>query len=86
MQSQFGFHVIQLEDRRTKQPPAFDQVSEQIRSIIMRERYVEMVKKLRDGMKIEYKDPAVDKAMKEAAAAQEQGDDGDAPDAAQPQQ
>ena len=86
VQSQFGFHVIQLEDRRTKQPPAFDQVSEQIRSIIMRERYVEMVKKLRDGMKIEYKDPAVDKAMKEAAAAQEQGDDGDAPDAAQPQQ
>lgn len=85
VQSQFGFHVIQLEDRRTKQPPAFDQVSEQIRSIIMRERYVEMVK-LRDGMKIEYKDPAVDKAMKEAAAAQEQGDEGDAPAAAQPQQ
>jgi peptidyl-prolyl cis-trans isomerase C len=66
VQSQFGFHVIQLEDRRTKQPPAFDQISEQIRSVIMRERYVEMVKKLRDGMKIEYKDPAVDKAMKEA--------------------
>jgi len=86
VQSQFGFHVIQLEDRRTKQPPAFDQVSEQIRSIIMRERYVEMVKKLRDGMKIEYKDPAVDKAMKEAAAAQEQGDEGDAPAATQPQQ
>ncbi len=52
----------------------------------MRERYVEMVKKLRDGMKIEYKDPAVDKAMKEAAAAQEQGDEGDAPAATQPQQ
>ncbi|KAA9356132.1 peptidylprolyl isomerase [Ochrobactrum quorumnocens] len=86
VQSQFGFHVIQLEDRRTKQPPAFDQVSEQIRSIIMRERYVEMVKKLRDGMKIEYKDPAVDKAMKEAAAAQEKGDEGDAPAATQPQQ
>lgn len=86
VQSQFGFHVIQLEDRRTKQPPAFDQVSDQIRSIIMRERYVEAVKKLRDGLKIEYKDPAVDKAMKEAAAAQEAAENGDAPDAVQPQQ
>lgn len=86
VQSQFGFHVIQLEDRRTKQPPAFDQVSDQIRSIIMRERYVETVKKLRDGLKIDYKDPAVDKAMKEAAAAQEAAENGDAPDAAQPQQ
>ncbi|MCL7998730.1 peptidylprolyl isomerase [Brucella sp. 21LCYQ03] len=86
VQTQFGFHVIQLEDRRTKQPPAFDQVSDQIRSIIMRERYVETVKKLRDGLKIEYKDPAVDKAMKEAAEAQEAAEKGDAPAATQPQQ
>ncbi|PWL19688.1 peptidylprolyl isomerase [Falsochrobactrum shanghaiense] len=80
VQSQFGFHVIQLEDRRTKQPPAFEQVSEQIRSIVMRERYVELVKNLRDGLKIEYKDPAVDKAMKDAAAAQDAAEKGDAAD------
>ncbi len=84
VQTQFGFHVIQLEDRRTKQPPAFDQVKDQIRSIIMRERYVETVKKLRAGMKIDYKDPAVDKAMKDAAAAQDgasgNGGAADAPD------
>jgi len=86
VQSQFGFHVIQLEDRRTKQPPAFDQVKDQIRSIIMRERYVETVKKLRDGMKIDYKDPAVEKAMKDAAAAQEGADTDDGPEDAAPQQ
>jgi len=86
VQTQFGFHVIQLEDRRTKQPPAFDQVKDQIRSIIMRERYVETVKKLRDGMKIDYKDPAVEKAMKDAAAAQEGADKEDAPEEAAPQQ
>ncbi|MFD1792354.1 peptidylprolyl isomerase [Ochrobactrum teleogrylli] len=86
VQTQFGFHVIQLEDRRTKQPPAFDQVKEQIRSIILRERYVETVKKLRDAMKIDYKDPAVEKAMKDAAAAQDAGDAGDAPEGEQPQQ
>ncbi|MBB5704423.1 peptidyl-prolyl cis-trans isomerase C [Ochrobactrum daejeonense] len=86
VQTQFGFHVIQLEDRRTKQPPAFEQVKDQIRSIVMRERYVEAVKKLRDGMKIDYKDPAVEKAMKEAAAAQEGADEADAPEGAAPQQ
>ena len=86
VKSQFGFHVIQLEDRRTKQPPAFDQVKDQISSVIMRERYVETVKKLRDGMKIEYKDPAIDKAMKEAAAAQEEAQKGDAPAGEQPKQ
>ncbi|MBV2141895.1 peptidylprolyl isomerase [Falsochrobactrum sp. TDYN1] len=80
VQSQFGFHVIQLEDRRTKQPPAFEQVSEQIRSVVMRERYVELVKNLREGMKIEYKDPAIEKAMKDAAAAQDDAEKGDAPE------
>ncbi|HCH72743.1 MAG TPA: peptidylprolyl isomerase, partial [Ochrobactrum sp.] len=64
----------------------FDQVKDQIRSIIMRERYVETVKKLRDGMKIDYKDPAVEKAMKDAAAAQEGADKDDAPEEAAPQQ
>ncbi len=86
VQTQFGFHVIQLEDRRTKQPPSFDEVKDQIRSIVMRERYVETVKKLRNGMKIDYKDPAIDKAMKEAAAAQDEAAKGEAPAAETPKQ
>ncbi len=80
VKTQFGYHVIQLEDRRTKQPPSFDQVKDQIRSIIMRERYVDTVKKLRATMKIDYKDPAVDKAMKDAAAAQDAAEKGNASD------
>lgn len=86
VQTQFGYHVIQLEDRRTKQPPSFDEVKDQIRSIILRERYVEAVKKLRDGLKIEYKDPAIDKAMKEAAAAQAEAEKGDAAEGEKPKQ
>ncbi|WP_374828727.1 peptidylprolyl isomerase [Paenochrobactrum pullorum] len=78
VESQFGFHIIKLEDKRAKQPPAFDQVKDEIRSMIMRERYVTMIKDLRDGMKITYNDPAVEKAMKEAAAEQ------DAEEAAKP--
>jgi peptidyl-prolyl cis-trans isomerase C len=70
VESQFGFHVIKVEDKRAKQPPAFEQVKDEIRSMIMRERYVTMIKDLRDGMKITYDDPAVEKAMTEAEAEQ----------------
>lgn len=70
VKSQFGYHIIKLEDKRQQQPPAFDEVKEQVRSILIREKYIEMVKKLRDGSKIIYEDETVAKAMKEAADAQ----------------
>lgn len=70
VQSQFGFHVIQLEDKRQQEPPSLEQVQDQIRSILIRESYIDMVKKLRDGAKIEYTDENIAKAMKEAADAQ----------------
>ena len=38
VQSQFGFHIILVEDKRTQQPPAFEQVKEQFRSLILREK------------------------------------------------
>ncbi|KAB0536863.1 peptidylprolyl isomerase [Pseudochrobactrum algeriensis] len=71
VKSQFGYHIIKLEDKRQQQPPAFDEVKDQVRSIVIREKYIEMVKKLRDGSKITYEDEAVAKAMKEAADAQD---------------
>ena len=72
VQTQFGFHVIKLEDKRVQQPPAFDQVKDQVKSILIRERYVEMVKKERADLKIQYTDPETEKAMKAATDAQEQ--------------
>ena len=33
VQTQFGWHVIKVEDKRVKQPPAFDQVKDQFRSL-----------------------------------------------------
>jgi len=72
VQTQFGFHVIKLEDKRVQQPPAFDQVKDQVKSILIRERYVELVKKERADLKIQYADPETEKAMKAATDAQEQ--------------
>ena len=71
VKSQFGYHIIKLEDKRQQQPPAFDEVKDQVRSIVIREKYIEMVKKLRDGSKITYEDEAVAKVMKEAADEQD---------------
>ncbi|MBB2972653.1 peptidylprolyl isomerase [Mesorhizobium sp. RMAD-H1] len=81
VQTQFGFHVIKVEDKRTQQPPAFDQVKDQVRSILMRERYVDLVKKLRDELKVTYADPAIEKAMKQAS-----GEEQAAPAEAAPKQ
>ncbi|MBB3148317.1 peptidyl-prolyl cis-trans isomerase C [Phyllobacterium trifolii] len=71
VQTQFGFHVIKLEDKRTQQPPAFDQVKDQVKSILIREKYMELVKKDRGDLKIEYTDPATEAAIKAATEAQQ---------------
>lgn len=70
VKTQFGFHVIKLEDVRAIQPPEFDKVKEQVRDILLREKYVETVRGYRDELKIEYLDPKVKKAMEDAAAAE----------------
>jgi peptidyl-prolyl cis-trans isomerase C len=62
VQSQFGWHIIKAEDKRTKQPPAFEVVKEQIRSLLLREKYFELVKSLEAG-KVEVTDPDLKKAI-----------------------
>ncbi len=69
VQTQFGFHVIKVEDKRAKQPPEFDKVKDQVRSVILRESYVTRVKAIRDELKVEYLDPAIKKAVEENEAA-----------------
>jgi len=70
VQTQFGWHVIKVVDKRPKQPPAFDKVKDQVRSVLMRERYIELVQNAQKEEKIEYSDPALEKAVKDATGAQ----------------
>lgn len=58
VKSEFGFHIIKVEDKRKQPPPAFDEVKEQLQQLVMAELYREQLKKLRDGAKIEMTDPA----------------------------
>jgi peptidyl-prolyl cis-trans isomerase C len=71
VQSQFGFHIIKLEDKRQKQPPAFDEMKEQIRSLVLRDKYFALVKQLREAAKVDITDAALKKAV-EATEAQKQ--------------
>ncbi len=55
VKTQFGYHVIKLEDSRTRELPKFEDVKEQIRPLIQRQRLAEYVMKLRSKAKIEIK-------------------------------
>lgn len=53
VKSQFGWHVIRVDDKRNKQPPAFDQVKSQIETYVQRKAQADLVQKLRTEAKIE---------------------------------
>ena len=63
VQTQFGWHVIKVEDKRAKQPPAFEQVKDQIRSALLREKYFALVKSARDAAKVEISDAELKKGV-----------------------
>ena len=53
VKSQFGWHVIKVEDRRTKPVPEFEQVRSQIETFVARRAQSEFVAQLRETAKIE---------------------------------
>lgn len=53
IKTQFGYHIIQLDDRRTAPPPALEELSDQIREELAREAVTAQLDKLRAGAKIE---------------------------------
>ena len=59
VETQFGFHVINVTDTREVGPPPFEQVREQIREILRRELYVETLREARGGAEIEIEDQAL---------------------------
>jgi peptidyl-prolyl cis-trans isomerase C len=56
VKTQFGWHVIKVEDKRVKAPPKFDDVKTQIENFVVRKAQAELVTKLRADAKIERMD------------------------------
>ena len=57
VKTQFGYHIIKVEERRTQPVPTLDQVRGQVTQVVTREKIQETIKKLHDAAKIEILDP-----------------------------
>jgi peptidyl-prolyl cis-trans isomerase C len=53
VKTQFGWHIIKVEDKRTKPVPNFEQVKDQVSTYVERKAQAEYIAKLREGAKIE---------------------------------
>jgi peptidyl-prolyl cis-trans isomerase C len=53
VKTQFGWHIIQVEEKRSKQPPEFDKVKDQIENYVARKVQTEFIAKLRQAATIE---------------------------------
>jgi len=60
VKTQFGWHVIKVEDRRTKQPPEFDKVKDQLEAYLARKAQTDFITKLRQSAKVERLDKAAE--------------------------
>jgi peptidyl-prolyl cis-trans isomerase C len=66
VKTQFGYHVIKVEDRRKAPPPAFEELADQLREEMSREAVTAQLDQLRSGAKIEKFN--IDGSKPEAAA------------------
>jgi len=53
VKSQFGWHVIKLEDKRQKPVPTFEQVQDQVEQYLVRKSQADLVTRLRAEAKVE---------------------------------
>jgi len=69
VKTQFGWHVIKVEEKRTKPAPKFEDVKPQIENFVQRKAQAELVTKLRADAKIERMDKPAKADDKPAPAA-----------------
>ena len=66
VKTQFGWHVIKVEDKRVSKPPAFDTVKGQLIAGMVSQKAVEVITALRKDAKIDILDPEIKKALETA--------------------
>lgn len=55
VQSQFGWHVIKLEESRASAPPPFDEVKDRVKVLVQRKKLQAYLDELREGANVEKK-------------------------------
>lgn len=68
VKTQFGWHLVKLDDRRVKQPPAFEIVKDRIVQSLLLRKAQQTAVSLRSGAKVDVVDPDIKKAIDERQA------------------
>lgn len=68
VQSQFGWHIIKVEDRRQKPPPSFEEVKDRLIGSMVQSKAQDIASGLRSKAKINYIDAEIKKLADEDAA------------------
>ena len=68
VKTDFGWHVIRMDDRKMGAAQPFDQVKAAIRNALVRDKVQALLASLQDTAKVEILDPDLKKAQAEAAA------------------
>lgn len=71
VKTQFGYHIIRVDDRRKKEPPKFDDVKSEIIERMAQQKKIEEAQTLRAKATVEYVDPDVKKQVEEDKVAAE---------------
>ncbi len=70
VQTQFGWHVIELQETRTAEPPKFEDAKPQLTALVQRQKLGQAMSQLRDGAMVELNEEVVKVAPKTDEAAQ----------------
>jgi len=79
IKTQFGWHVIKVDDKRQQPAPTLEQVSDEVRSVIVREKYVATLKDIRGKADVNIPDAEL-KASVDKLYQQQTGEAGEAPE------
>ena len=71
VQTQFGWHVIKVEDKRASSRRPSSRSRTRSSSVLLRDKYFALVKSLRGAAKVEVADPALKKAVDAMEAEQQ---------------
>ncbi|MEH3145350.1 MAG: peptidylprolyl isomerase [Methylobacterium frigidaeris] len=70
VKTQFGWHVIKVEEKRTKPVPSFEEMREQVDAYLTRKTQQEVITRLRDQAKVEKTEAAAPAKPADAAPAE----------------
>jgi peptidyl-prolyl cis-trans isomerase C len=68
VQTQFGWHVIKVTDRRQQLPPPFEKVKDQIKAAVLTEKYFDLVKTMRAAATVDIPDAGLKTQLEEIEA------------------